>query len=53
MYYEGEILPPGAECPLLAKCYAADDPNQESHKCVRQCFKDYDWLHYDVEDDMV
>ena len=35
MYYEGEILPPGAECPLLAKCHATDDPNQKNHKCVR------------------
>ena len=39
--------------PLLAKCYATDGPNQKSHKCVRECFNDYDWLHYDVEDDKV
>ena len=43
----------GVECPLLAKCYATDGPNQKSHKCVRECFNDYDWLHYDVEDDKV
>ena len=38
---------------LLAKCYATDGPNQKSHKCMRECFNDYDWLHYDVEDDKV
>ena len=42
---------PGWSAPLLAKCYATDGPNQKSHKCLRECFKDYDWLHYDVEDD--
>ena len=56
-------LPPGLECPpscrpgrsapLLAKCSATDGPNQKSHKCVRECFNDYDWLHHDVEDDKV
>ena len=42
---------PGRSAALLAKCYATDGPNQKSHKCVRECFNDYDWLHYDVEDD--
>ena len=53
IYYKGEILPPRADCPLLAKCYTTDGPNQKSHKCARECFNDYDWLHYDVEDDKV
>ena len=44
---------PGRSAPLLAKRYASDGPNQKSHKCVRECFNDYDWLHYDVEDDKV
>ena len=39
--------------PLIAKCYATDGPNQKSHKCVRECFNDYDSLHYDVKDDKV
>ena len=43
----------GRSAPLFAKCYATDGPNQKSHKCVRECFNDYDWLHYDVEDDKV
>ena len=43
---------PGRNAPL-AKCYATDSSNQKSHKCVRECFNDYDWLHYDVEDDKV
>ena len=37
---------PGQSATLLG-------PNQKSHKCVRECFNDYDWLHYDVEDDKV
>ena len=44
---------PGRSAPLLTKCYATDGPNQKSHKCVRECFNDYDWLHYNVEDDKV
>ena len=48
-----KLCRPGAECPLLVKCNATDDPNQKSHKCVRECFNDYDWFHYDVEDDKV
>ena len=49
-----KFFPSGVECPpLLAKCYATDGPNQKIHKCVRECFNDYDWLHYDVEDDKV
>ena len=43
----------GRSVSLLAKCYATDGPNQKSHKSVRECFNDYDWLHYDVEDDKV
>ena len=44
---------PGQSALLLAKCYAIDGLNQKSHKCVWECFNDYDWLHYDVEDDKV
>ena len=44
---------PGRIAPLIAKCYATDDPNQKSHKCVWECFNNYDWLHYNVEDDKV
>ena len=43
----------GRSVSLLAKCYATDGHNQKSHKSVRECFNDYDWLHCDVEDDRV
>ena len=43
----------GWSAPLLAKCNATDGPNQKSPKCVWECFNNYDWPHYDVEDDKV